>query len=292
MASGIFAILDDISVLMDDVAAMSKLATRKTAGILGDDLAVNAEKATGFVSSRELPVLWAITRGSFFNKLIILPLIFLLNHFFPKAVVVILLIGGLYLAYEGAEKIVHFFSGLFNKNSEEPLQNPLPLTDEKGKINSAIRTDFILSLEIIIIALSTVMDKTLWVQVGVVTVVSIIATIGVYGLVALLVRMDDTGFLLKNSFRKGHLLHSFGDVLISLLPKVIKSLAVVGTVALLLVSGGIFIHNLHVIHDFMPELPAIFNELMVGFIIGCLVLIIVKILQKLLQSSTFSKIPE
>ena len=156
MASGIFAILDDIGLLMDDVAAMSKVATKKTAGILGDDLAVNAEKATGFVSSRELPVLWAITKGSFLNKIIILPLIFFLNYFFPKVVIIILLIGGFYLAYEGAEKVVHFFSNLIFKNKDIHTSEYQDHPDEKSKISSAIKTDFILSLEIIIIALSTV----------------------------------------------------------------------------------------------------------------------------------------
>ena len=197
MASGFFAILDDIASLMDDVAITAKLATKKTAGILGDDLAVNAEKSTGFVSSREIPVLWAITKGSFINKLIIVPIILLLNLFLPTAIIVILIIGGFYLAYEGVEKIVEYF---FHKHEPvkeelvEVIQQDAEL--EKTKIKSAITTDFILSIEIVIIALSTVLDKTLSLQILTLTVVSILATVGVYGIVALVVRMDDFGFKL------------------------------------------------------------------------------------------------
>ena len=187
MASGFFALLDDIAALMDDVAVMSKVAAKKTAGILGDDLAVNAEKASGFVSSRELPVLWAITKGSFLNKLIILPIAFLLTAFIPWLINIILILGGLYLAYEGAEKIFEFFFPhepvnkveLLEELSEEEI-----LALEKTKIKSAIVTDFILSVEIIIIALGTVIEQDLWTQIMVVTVIAIIATVAVYGIVA------------------------------------------------------------------------------------------------------------
>ena len=248
MASGFFAILDDIAALMDDVAMTTKLATKKTAGILGDDLAVNAEKATGFLSSRELPVLWAITKGSFLNKLIILPIIFLLNWLFPVAIKVILVIGGLYLAYEGVEKIIEY---LFHKNEhktdhEEALDVMVdPEAIEKAKVKSAITTDFILSLEIVIIALSSALDKPLIQQIVTVTLVSIIATIGVYGIVALIVRMDDAGYKLqKKSKKEGGFLFSIGQLLINMLPWVIKILGVVGTIALVLVAGGIFLHNI------------------------------------------------
>ena len=198
MASGFFALLDDVAVLMDDVAAMSKVATKKTAGILGDDLAVNADKASGFLSSKELPVLWKITKGSFLNKLIILPIAFVLSAFLPQAVIVLLLLGGVYLAYEGAEKIYEYF---VPHKSEKKRKNKLQteaevLKEEKKKIKAAIVTDFILSVEIIIIALGTVVKETIPVQVMVVTVVAIIATIGVYGIVALIVRMDDFGYKL------------------------------------------------------------------------------------------------
>lgn len=201
MASGFFAILDDIAALMDDVAVTSKIATQKTAGILGDDLAVNAEKATGFLSSRELPVLWAITKGSFINKLIILPIAFLLNWLYKPAIEMILILGGLYLAFEGVEKIIEF---LFHRSKkghqvmEESKEDENSEVSEKAKINSAIRTDFILSIEIVIIALGTVIQQEhpLLTQILTVTFVSFIATVGVYGIVALIVRMDDAGFKL------------------------------------------------------------------------------------------------
>lgn len=199
MASGFFALLDDIAVLMDDVAAMSKIATKKTAGILGDDLAVNAEKASGFVSSREIPVLWAITKGSFINKLIILPLAFLLSAFLPIAVTIILILGAIYLAYEGAEKIYEYaFPHEHPKahlESKEYTEEEI-LTFEKEKIKSAIFTDFILSVEIVIIALGTVLGEDITTQILVVSFVAIVATIGVYGIVALIVRMDDLGYRL------------------------------------------------------------------------------------------------
>ena len=167
MASGFFVLLDDIAMLMDDVASMSKIAAKKTAGILGDDLAVNAEKASGFVSSRELPVLWAITKGSALNKIIILPIAFLLTAFIPWLINVILILGGLYLAYEGAEKIYeYFFPHPVAKKVEvfEELSEAEILALEKVKIKSAIVTDFILSVEIIIIALGSVVNQDIWSQ--------------------------------------------------------------------------------------------------------------------------------
>ncbi len=162
MASGFFAILDDIAALMDDVAMTSKLATKKTAGILGDDLAVNAEKATGFLSSREIPVLWAITKGSFVNKLIILPVVFLLNWLYPPAIKMALIIGGFYLAYEGVEKIIEYFFHRAKDAAQVVAESTLDESDEhseKAKVKSAIKTDFILSLEIVIIALGTAIGK-------------------------------------------------------------------------------------------------------------------------------------
>ena len=176
MAAGLLALLDDISVLMDDVATMSKVATKKTAGILGDDLAVNAEKASGFASSRELPILWQITKGSFINKLIILPVAFLLSAFAPWLIVPILMVGGVYLAYEGVEKIYEFFFHRGEKKHVESLEKKSKeevLSEEKEKIKSAIITDFILSIEIIIIALSTVADQSITVQIGAVSFVAL-----------------------------------------------------------------------------------------------------------------------
>lgn len=270
MASGFFAILDDIATLMDDVAVTAKVATKKTAGILGDDLAVNAEKSTGFVSSRELPVLWAITKGSFINKLIIVPIALVLNVFLPVAIKIVLVLGGFYLAYEGVEKIVEYF---FHKKHESETTPEAQNEDrdlEKTKIKSAITTDFILSVEIVIIALSTVLDKPLSIQILTVSVVSILATVGVYGIVALIVRMDDLGFRFIHKSNEKGLLNSIGVLLVKTLPIVIKTFAVVGTIALILVSGGIFVHNIEYLHHYLPEWPALLKEATFGVIGGLL----------------------
>lgn len=286
MASGIFALLDDIATLMDDVAVMGKVAGKKTAGILGDDLAVNAEKASGFMSSRELPVLWAITKGSFLNKVIILPLAFLLSAFFPAAITVILVIGGLYLAYEGAEKIYEFiFPHAHTEEAPklEKLSEEEVLEREKEKIKSAILTDFILSVEIVIIALGSVGKEPLLTQILVVTLIALVATVGVYGLVGLIVRMDEFGAkLIDLNDRENSISDKIGRFLVNALPKVIKSLSVIGTIALLLVSGGIFMHNIHYLHDLVEgfHLPAILVEFLSGLIIGFLVLLIIKLLTR------------
>ena len=286
MASGIFALFDDIAVLMDDVAVMSKVAVKKTAGILGDDLAVNAEKASGFISSRELPVLWAISKGSFINKIIILPIAFLLSAYLPKAIVIILVLGGLYLAYEGAEKIYEYFFPHENSKptiSLEPLTEEEILALEKEKIKSAIVTDFILSVEIVIIALGTVIGKPISLQIMVVSIISIVATVGVYGIVALIVRMDELGLRLINLSREeSNFTKTLGNILVQALPKVIKSLSVIGTIALILVAGGIFVHNIDFLHHVLPQLPAIVTEFIVGFMIGLLVLGIVNLVKKII----------
>lgn len=282
MGSGFFAILDDIAALMDDVAVASKIATRKTAGILGDDLAVNAEKATGFLSSRELPVLWAITKGSFVNKLIIVPVALLLNYFFPIAIKVILIAGGLFLAYEGVEKIVEYLFHRSKKGKEVIADNKESNSElEKAKVKSAITTDFILSVEIVIIALGTVLDKSLTIQILTVSVVAILATVGVYGIVALIVRMDDAGYkLIKRSNDKGFLA-ALGHLLVKSLPIVIKFLAVVGTIALILVSGGIFVHNIDYFHHFMPQVPSMVKEIVFGLVAGLLVVGVVSLVKKI-----------
>lgn len=268
MASGFFAILDDIAALMDDVAVAAKVATKQTAGILGDDLAVNAEKATGFLSSREVPVLLKIMKGSFINKLIILPVAFLLQFLYPPAIKLILILGGLYLAYEGVEKIIEY---LFHRKKEAAEVTEAKENDEdaeKVKIKSAVTTDFILSIEIVIIALGSVLDKSLAIQILTVSVVAVIATIGVYGIVALIVRMDDLGYkLIKKSNSKG-LFNAIGVFLVKALPIIIKALAVIGTIALLLVSGGIFDHNIEVIHQFLPEVPEMAKQFVYGIIAG------------------------
>jgi len=274
MASGFFAILDDIAALMDDVAVTSKIATQKTAGILGDDLAVNAEKATGFLSSREIPVLWAITKGSFINKLIILPVVFLLNWLYAPAINYVLILGGFYLAFEGVEKVIEF---LFHRDKkgheviEEIVEDEKSSEEiEKEKVKSAITTDFILSIEIVIIALGTVLEEShpFITQILVTSLVAFIATVGVYGIVALIVRMDDAGFkLIKKSNDKGFF-GRLGHILVKALPIVIKILGVVGTIALIMVAGGIFLHRVEFFHGILPTWPDVLKELTLGIIGG------------------------
>lgn len=283
MASGIFAVLDDIAALMDDVAAASKIATKKTAGILGDDLAVNAEKATGFLSSREIPVLWAITKGSLLNKLIIVPIAILLSYFFPILIKYILIAGGFYLAYEGVEKIIEY---LFHKkhktdDTQTVLDEEDPLIAEKKKIKSAITTDFILSVEIVIIALSSVQDQPLATKILSVSVVALVATFGVYGIVALIVRMDDAGYKLIKKANNNNFLKTIGKGLVNALPIIIRILSVVGTIALLLVSGGIFDHNIDYIHNSYNSIPATLKQTILGIVAGLLVVLILTPIKKL-----------
>lgn len=288
MASGFFAILDDIAALMDDVAVTSKIATKQTAGILGDDLAVNAEKATGFLSSREIPVLMAIMKGSFINKLIIVPIAFLLQWLFPPAIKIILVIGGLYLAYEGVEKVIEFIFHREKKGEEviqEAIQPELdPENAEKAKIKSAITTDFILSIEIVIIALGTVMDQPMITRILSVSVVAIIATVGVYGIVALIVRMDDAGYrLIQQSGEKGFM-KSVGQFLVKALPWIIKGLGVIGTIALILVAGGIFDHNIDYLHKLLPNIPSMLKQALYGIIAGLFMVPVFMMFKKIFAS--------
>ena len=285
MASGFFALLDDIATLMDDVGVMTKVAAKKTAGLLGDDLAVNAEKASGFVSDREIPVLWAITKGSLINKAIILPCAFLLATFVPMAIPVILVIGGVYLAYEAAEKIYEYFVPhtphkkvqVVGKLSEEQI-----LLLEKEKVKSAIVTDFILSVEIIIIALGTVVGMPLLPQIVVVAIIALVATVGVYGVVALIVRMDEFGYkLIAINERKNSFSDRVGKLLVSALPKVIKTLNFIGTIALITVSGGIFAHYIGFIHHLFPALPDIVREVLAGLVIGFIAFAIITPIKKI-----------
>lgn len=283
MSASFFAFFDDIALLMDDVASMTKVATKKTAGLLGDDLAVNAEKSSGFLTNRELPVLWKITKGAFLNKVMILPVAFLLNAYAPLVVQGILILGGIYLAYEGVEKIYHY---LFHRKEKtvavvkKKLESENSEELEQEKVKSAIFVDFILSIEIIIIALSTVTEAEMRVQIIVVTLIAILATVGVYGVVALIVRMDDLGFqLIKESENKyGRYL---GKALVAGLPWVIRILTLVGTIALLLVSGGIFKHNIPWLHHLAEIIPSIAADMILGIIVGVLAVAAMKLFTKL-----------
>jgi len=280
MSIGLLALLDDVAMLVDDTAVVAKIAAKKTAGILGDDLAVNAQKASGFAASREIPVLVAITKGSLKNKFIILPFAFVFSAFIPWIIIPILLLGGIYLSYEGFEKVYEYFT---HQHIEE--EDNVPLNEEQ-KIQSAIRTDFILSIEIVIIALSTVVQENLMTQLLVVSFVAVLATIGVYGVVALIVRLDDMGltFIELGVAQKKKWLVRFGELLVSALPKIIRALTVIGTIAMLLVAGGIFVHNIEALHHIVKHIPSLVAELGVGIVVGAFAFILKSTIDKLRNS--------
>lgn len=258
MAGGFFAVLDDIAPMMDDVAAVTKVAAKKTAGILGDDLAVNAEKAVGFQASRELPVLWAITKGSMLNKVIILPVAFLLSAFAAGLIEPILVLGGVYLSYEGVEKLVHYVVP-HRESAQHPRKEEV---NEKARIRSAVMVDFILSVEIIILALSASSDAGLWVQIISVGIIAMVATVGVYGLVGLIVRMDDAGLVLMQ--QSSQVLRRLGQAMVLGLPKLIRVIGAVGTAALVLVAGGIFHHHLPFVHHWVEAWPSVVADVVLG----------------------------
>ena len=272
MSSGFFALLDDVAATMDDVASMTKVATQKTAGILGDDLAVNAEKAMGFSASRELPVLWRIAKGSLLNKAIILPLAFVLDAWLPWFIEWVLVAGGAFLAFEGAEKVSHTWHALRSKSKDRKLDKRSAVPDEAQRVRSAILVDFILSVEIVILAMSSVQDTGWEMRLAVVGLVALLATVGVYGLVALIVRMDDMGLWM---IQRGHALgKAIGRGLVLSLPWVVKVIGAFGTVALFVVSGGIFHHHLPWFHSWMHlwGLPTVFLEAVLGLLVGAAML--------------------
>lgn len=281
MTSGIIAILDDIAVLMDDVVILSKVATKKTIGILADDLAINADKASGFMSSRELPVLWKLTKGSFLNKVIILPAIFLLSAYLPIVIIPILICGGVYLSFEGALNAYKLFFNKKNKTNDikqNQIEDPAIL--ESKKIKSAILIDFILSIEIIIITLGTVLDQSISIQIMVVSIIALLSTIGVYGFVALLVRMDDAGYNLISA-SENRLLKKTGFFMVRALPVIIRTLKIVGTLAMILVGGGIFVHNIDLVHELVHGWPAYPADFVIGLTFGSVFLLVYLLLKKL-----------
>lgn len=284
MTSGIIAILDDIAVLMDDVVILSKVATKKTIGILADDLAINADKASGFISSRELPVLWKLTKGSFLNKVIILPAIFLLSAYLPIVIIPILICGGVYLSFEGALNAYKLFFNKKNKTNKtnDIKQNQIedPAILESKKIKSAILIDFILSIEIIIITLGTVLDQSISIQIIVVSIIALLSTIGVYGFVALLVRMDDAGYNLISA-SENRLLKKTGFFMVRALPVIIRTLKIVGTLAMILVGGGIFVHNIDLVHELVHGWPAYPADFVIGLTFGSVFLLVYLLLKKL-----------
>ncbi|GAB2188803.1 DUF808 domain-containing protein [Sessilibacter sp. MAH2] len=267
MATGLLALLDDIATILDDVALMTKVAAKKTAGVLGDDLALNAEQVTGVRADRELPVVWAVALGSLKNKCILVPAALLISAFIPWLIIPLLMLGGAFLCFEGFEKLVHKFT----KDDEHKKEVLTALHDpnisleefEKDKIKGAIRTDFILSAEIVVITLGTVQESSLAIQIGVVAGIALVMTIGVYGVVAGIVKLDDLGlFLIKKadqtssefSFKR-----SVGKAILAICPYILKTLTIVGTAAMFLVGGGILLHGLPISHELIHWIDEMFH---------------------------------
>jgi predicted DNA repair protein MutK len=307
--SSLFALIDDIATILDDVAAMSKVAAKKTAGVLGDDLALNAQQVSGVRAERELPVVWAVAVGSLKNKAILVPAALAISAFAPWAITPLLMIGGLYLCFEGFEKIAHGFL-----HAEDDKQHQAKLTAavanpevdlvalEKEKIKGAIRTDFILSAEIIVIALGSVATATFSQQVTVVVGIALVMTVGVYGIVAGIVKMDDAGLYLSQ--RGGAAVRALGRFLLAAAPMLMKLLSVVGTAAMFMVGGGILTHGLPFAHDLIhhateavagapavgPALAFVTPSLLdavAGLIAGALALLVVSVGTKIVR--TFKK---
>lgn len=261
----LLTLLDDITTLLDDIATMSKVATKKTAGVLGDDLALNAQQVTGVTADRELPVVWAVAKGSFLNKAILVPGALLISVWLPWLITPLLIIGGLFLCFEGAEKVFARFLPHPEKEADESLQLD-PAEYEKQKVKGAIRTDFILSAEIIVITLGTVAGATLVNQALVLCVIAVLMTIGVYGLVAGIVKLDDAGLYLLNQSKvsANKFKEMLGKGLLAAAPRLMQFLAFAGTVAMFLVGGGILSHGIELLHHWQLEVITIGKSLLNG----------------------------
>jgi predicted DNA repair protein MutK len=290
MATGsLIALIDDIASVLDDVAVLSKVAAKQTAGVLGDDLALNAQQVAGVAAERELPVVWAVAKGSLLNKAILVPAALAISAFAPWAVTPLLMVGGAYLCFEGFEKLAHRFlhgpaaaeRGALSQAVANPQVDLVQF--ERDKIRGAIRTDFILSAEIIAITLGTVAGAPLTTQLAVLTGIALVMTAGVYGFVGAIVKLDDVGLWLSR--RPGALAQRFGLGLVNAAPWLMKGLSVAGTAAMFLVGGGILVHGVpplhHALQAWMPSpLDAIANAA-IGVVAGALVLMAVSAAQRL-----------
>lgn len=289
--SSLLTLLDDIATLLDDISMMGKLAAKKTAGVLGDDLSLNAQQVSGVRANRELPVVWSVAKGSFLNKLILVPLALVISAFAPWAITPLLMIGGAFLCFEGVEKVVHSIQA--RKHKETPAEKKArleaiaardPMDFEREKIKGAIRTDFILSAEIVAITLGIVADAPLLNQVLILAGIAILVTVGVYGLVGMIVKLDDLGYWLAD--KSSALAKGVGKVLLVAAPWLMKFLSVVGTLAMFLVGGGILVHGIPALHHVIEHQaqqwggvanllgPTLVN-LVLGFIVGGIVLLAV-----------------
>ena len=293
----LLALIDDIASVLDDVALMTKVAAKKTAGVLGDDLALNAQQVSGVRAERELPVVWAVGVGSLKNKVILVPAALAISAFIPWAVTPLLMVGGLYLCFEGVEKLAHRWLRGADEGAAEHAGELAALADgkvdlvafEADKIKGAIRTDFVLSAEIIVIALGTVADKPFPVQVAVLSGIGLIMTVGVYGIVAGIVKMDDLGVHLLQ--KPGALARGVGRGLLLAAPKLMKSLAVIGTAAMFMVGGGILTHGIPPVHHAIAHVAeasgviggvvALALDVLFGVTAGALALLGVKAIGKL-----------
>ncbi|MGZ0720081.1 DUF808 family protein [Kluyvera cryocrescens] len=297
--SSLLTLLDDIATLLDDISMMGKLAAKKTAGVLGDDLSLNAQQVSGVRANRELPVVWSVAKGSMLNKVILVPLALLISAFIPWAVTPLLMIGGAYLCFEGVEKVVHTLHERKHKGDDTARQQRLeaiaqqdPGSYERDKVKGAIRTDFILSAEIVAITLGIVADAPLLNQVLILSGIAVLVTVGVYGLVGVIVKLDDMGYWLVE--KSSALAQAVGKGLLVVAPWLMKILSVVGTLAMFLVGGGIVVHGVgplhHVIEGFAVQqaswiamlLPTLAN-LVLGFILGAVVLAVVNGVARLRQ---------
>ena len=287
--ASLFTLLDDITAVLDDVALMTKMAAKKTAGVVGDDLALNANQVTGVAADRELPIGWAVAKGSLINKVILVPLALAISYFAPWLVMPLLMIGGAYLCFEGVEKLLHKFTHKHSDTATAPTVMTDELLDEKAKIRGAIRTDFILSAEIIIIALGVVAHMGMAQKAMVMSIIGIGMTVLVYGLVAGIVKLDDIGNWLQG--KSSAAARSVGRGLILLMPWFMRALAVVGMLAMFLVGGGIIVHGLAPVSEFLHAhhwengLPGMLASLVVGLVTGALVCAVVLPLMKLFNKS-------
>ncbi|AYZ51076.1 DUF808 domain-containing protein [Klebsiella oxytoca] len=299
--SSLLTLLDDIATLLDDISVMGKLAAKKTAGVLGDDLSLNAQQVTGVRANRELPVVWGVAKGSLINKVILVPLALLISAFIPWAITPLLMLGGAFLCFEGVEKVVHTLQA--RKHKEDPqvrqqrleaLANQDPMAFERDKVKGAVRTDFILSAEIVAITLGIVAEAPLLNQILILSGIALLVTVGVYGLVGIIVKLDDMGYWLAE--KSSALAQWTGKALLAIAPRLMKVLSIVGTLAMFLVGGGIVVHGITPLHHAIENLAQGQNgviasllptaaNLVLGFIIGAIVLAVVKAIAALRGST-------
>lgn len=294
--TSLLTLLDDIATLLDDISVMGKIAAKKTAGVLGDDLSLNAQQVSGVKANRELPVVWGVAKGSLLNKVILVPLALLISAFAPWLITPLLMIGGAYLCYEGVEKVLHSFQRDKEENSPEARQKRLDnlasqdaMQYEKQKVKGAIRTDFILSAEIVALTLGVVSEAPLLNQVMILAGIALLVTVGVYGIVAVIVKIDDLGYWLDK--KSSAIARGLGAVLLAAAPLLMKFLSIVGTIAMFLVGGGIIVHGIPWLGHQLEQLTAGFSglvtmllnngsHLVLGFIVGSIVLLLVSLIAR------------